>query len=55
MGERGKKGTAWLELRRSTANIAVLPKNVGRNATSSQEVQRFSGGLTRDGAVQRLS
>ncbi|MGB9488686.1 MAG: hypothetical protein WCD04_21540 [Terriglobia bacterium] len=47
MGERRRKGTAWLELRRSTANIAVLRKNVGRNETSSQEVQRFSGVLTR--------
>ena len=28
-------------------------KNVERNGTSSQEVQRFSGVLTWDGAVQR--
>jgi hypothetical protein len=46
MGERGKQETSWLELHRSTANIAVLRKNMGRNGTSSQEVQRFSGLLT---------
>jgi len=46
MGERGKKETSWLALHRSTAKMAVLGKNVGRNGTSSQEVQRFSGVLT---------
>jgi hypothetical protein len=49
MGERDKKEASWLALHRSTAKMAMLAllrKNVGRNGTSSQEVQRFSGVLT---------